>query len=315
MDPRLQALTAQHGVFLRKEAIALGYDDRAIHRHLSDGTWHRVRRGAYVDGELWRSSPLATQRLLLARAVLRNSRCHAFLSHQSAAHALGADVWQPPELAHLTRSDGRAGRREAGVVQHRGVLRVGDTTVRDGIPVTSGTRTALDVASVSDVEHSLVVVNSLLHLGETTKPLLTQGLATQDCWPRTLHNDLVVRLADGRLESVGESRAYFLCWAQGLPAPQPQFEVKDRSGNIVARLDFAWPQRRVWMEFDGRQKYVKYLRPGETVADAVAREKRREDQIRELTGWLCIRICWADLYTPELTAARVRAMLDGPVAA
>jgi hypothetical protein len=39
------------------------------------------------------------------------------------------------------------------------------------------------------------------------------------------------------------------------------------------------------------------------------REKRREDRIRELTGWRCIRITWADLFHPERTAARIRAML------
>ena len=36
--------------------------------------------------------------------------------------------------------------------------------------------------------------------------------------------------------------------------------------------------------------------------------------ICRLTGWRCIRIVWADLYQPEVTAARIRAMFR-PVAA
>ncbi len=66
---------------------------------------------------------------------------------------------------------------------------------------------------------------------------------------------------------------------------------------------------KVWLEFDGREKYVKYLKEGESVVDAVLREKARESMIAELTGWRCIRITWADLQHPERTAARIIAFL------
>lgn len=302
------------GIVLRKDAIAAGYNDRVIARLRDDGTWHRVRHGAYVDGEVWRSASASERRKITARAVLRTAQCHSFLSHQTGAEMLGADVWELPDTVHLTRVDARGGRSEAGVTQHRGELRVGDTTVRAGIPITSGTRCALDVTTQADVEHSLVVVNSLLHLGETTKPLLIQALAAREFWPGTLHSDLVVRLADGRAESVGESRTSYLLWSQGIPSPVMQLDVYGRDGVLIGRLDFAWPELGVWLEFDGRAKYQQYRRPGESIADAVAREKRREDLIRELTGWRCIRITWADLFDPVGTAARIRAMLRGAAA-
>ncbi len=41
------------GVFLRREAEALGYHDQAIARLVKAGTWVRVRRGAYVYGADW----------------------------------------------------------------------------------------------------------------------------------------------------------------------------------------------------------------------------------------------------------------------
>ena len=56
---------------------------------------------------------------------------------------------------------------------------VADTTIRDGLPVTSGTRTALDVIAMTDEEHALVVVDGLLHNGETTLPLLERGAQTR----------------------------------------------------------------------------------------------------------------------------------------
>ena len=90
--------------------------------------------------------------------------------------------------------------------------------------------------------------------------------------PFTLRTDVVLRLADARIESVGESRTAFLCWRSGIPSPVPQWQVFG-DGRLVARLDFAWPELDAWLEFDGREKYVKFLRPGDSVTDAVLREK------------------------------------------
>jgi len=74
----------------------------------------------------------------------------------------------------------------------------------------------------------------------------------------------------------------------------------------VARVDFAWPELKVIVEFDGAEKYHRYRLPGETIEQMVMREKRREDLIREATGWIVIRITWADLGTPIATSRRIR---------
>jgi very-short-patch-repair endonuclease len=75
------------------------------------------------------------------------------------------------------------------------------------------------------------------------------------------------------------------------------------------RLDFAWPELKVWVEVDGRAKYGRWLRPGESPTDAVLREKLREDAIREATGWICIRVTWADLADPVRLERRLRRAL------
>ncbi len=89
-----------------------------------------------------------------------------------------------------------------------------------------------------------------------------------------------------------------------------QHEVRDETGALVAITDFAWHQQRTFGEFDGREKYDRFLRPGEDAGDAVFREKRREDRVRELTGYRFVGWVWADLARPEQLAARVRAVLD-----
>jgi len=40
------------------------------------------------------------------------------------------------------------------------------------------------------------------------------------------------------------------------------------------------------------------------------REKRREELICALTGWVCIRITWEDLARPHLLARRIRRILE-----
>ena len=299
-------------VFLRHEAIAAGYTDRDIAKLVRSGDWHRVRHGAYVDGEVWRSLSDAEQHAVLSRAVLRQSRAEVVLSHISALPEYDAPMWGLAlDVVHLTRKDQRAGRKESGVQQHRGLLLPGDVVTMAGVEVTSATRLAIDITTVANSESSLVIVNHLLHHKQTTLELVRERYASMEKNPNTLHTDLVLRLADPRIESVGESRTLFMCWCQGLPAPEPQYVVTDDRGREIARLDFAWPEHGVWLEFDGKEKYVKHLREGETIADVVLREKQREDEIRRLTGWRCIRITWQDLFYPERTAARIRAMLMG----
>ena len=301
--------TAEH-VFLRREALAAGYTDRDIARLVSRGDWHRIRHGAYVSGELWQSLDPVRRHGLLSRAVLKQARTPMVLSHLSAMPEYDGPMWGVPvDVVHGTRRDRRAGRKEAGVRQHQGILLPGDVEVRNGVEVTAAPRTAIDITTVAAVEQSLVMVNHLLHEGFTTLAEVRQRYESMEKHPFTLATDLVLRLADARIESVGESRVYFVMWRYGVPRAEPQLVISDHSGREIARLDFAWPERKRWLEFDGKEKYVKHLRPGETVADAVLREKRREDMIRELTGWRCIRITWADLYDPQRLAERILAFL------
>jgi hypothetical protein len=164
------------------------------------------------------------------------------------------------------------------------------------------------VHTLADVEHSLVELDFLLHQSLVTLVDLRQRYASMTHWPDTLTTDLVLRLADGRSESVGETRIRYLCWATGLPAPEANYPIMDENGREVARVDLAWPALGVFLEFDGKVKYERLLREGERASDVVVREKQREDMICRLTGWRCIRIVWADLYTRELTATRIRAL-------
>ena len=308
---QLRRIAELHGVFLHREALALGLDGRTISRLIRGRTWHRVRHGAYTMADMWAELTSSQRDIVRARAAYRSARRPVALSHTSALSLLGARMWDLDTTeVHLTRLDGKHGRREAGIARHRGWSGVEDLAVFEGLQITSATRTALDITTITDVEHSLVVVDGLLASGETTPEHLARRSATMAHWPDTLATDLVLSLADGRSESVGETRVRYHCWHSGLPTPVPQLEVRQR-GIVRALLDLAWPEHKVWVEFDGKEKYTKFLREGESASDAVFREKKREDMIRRLTGWICVRIVWADLFDPARMIATIAAALAG----
>lgn len=295
----------------RQELLAAGYDGRAIARMVASGTLHRVRHGWYTSGAHWAGLDQVGRRLLTARAVLGSAQTPTVLAGPSAADAFGVPVWDLGDDVHVARLDGRADRRQAARVPHCSTLLVEDLTFRRGLPVTSGTKTALDVVTLTDTEHALVVMDGLLRAGETTIEHLERRGRSMSHDPHSLNLPIVLSRADGRHESAGESRSDWLMWRHRIPQPIPQLEIRDRWGGVVARVDFAWPELGVFLEFDGKVKYQRYRRPGESVTDAVLREKRREELVCGLTGWRCLRIVWADLHRPERTAARIRATLRG----
>lgn len=57
-----------HGMFLRREALAMGYRDRDLSRAVREGTLQRVRHGTYTSGEVWTTLEPVERHLLRARA-------------------------------------------------------------------------------------------------------------------------------------------------------------------------------------------------------------------------------------------------------
>ena len=116
-------------------------------------------------------------------------------------------------------------------------------------------------------------------------------------------------MADGRADSPGESRGRWLFRASGLPAPALQYKVVRPDGTVAGTSDWAWREYGLLGEFDGRVKYGRLLKPGESPGDAVFREKRREDELREMTGWPMLRLIWSDYDHFLATAERIRRLM------
>lgn len=305
LDPRTAPLS------LRRDLVAVGYTDRALARLVDAGVWAKPRRGAYVDGPSFRSLDASGRHILTARAAFQQANVPVSLSHGSSLLWHGApDYGLDLSTVDLTRHDGKAGRAEAGIRQHCGEIIEGDVLDDRGVSVMAPTRAALELTTVTDLTTSVVQLNYVLHHGLSTLEALRTRYALMTTWPCTLHTDVALRLVRKEIESVGECLTFMLCYRNSLPMPEPQYEVADEDGRIVARLDFAWPKRRKWLEFDGRIKYEKLLRPGQRASDVVVKERRREQLVQRLTGWDNERLVWDDLRREERTVARLRAFLE-----
>jgi hypothetical protein len=303
-------LLTPSGLVLRRDAVAHGYNDNFLAREVKAKRLCRIRQGAYAKADVWHGMDERRRHELLTDAVMLQYDDHVAASHDTAVlrHG-GPDHGLDLSRVHLTHFAG-GGRIVAGVVHHEGRCGVLDISRICGHWLTSPPRTVLDVAMLHGLEVGVVVADDFIRRGLTDSAELWHLYESVKDWPGALILRLVISLAMGKSESVGESLGWLLFRKQRLPRPEQQFEVFRPSGQLAARTDWAWPECRLFGEFDGLGKYVRYLREGETVADAVIREKRREDMLRELTGWTFIRLVWADLFRPELTAARVRAALS-----
>jgi len=298
-------------VRLRADLVADGMTDNQIARLVRAKVLHRVRYGAYVGYSDWAASSPEDRHRLLCRAVLARAHDSTALTHVSSIVERSVPVWGIPlDVAHTTREvPERAGRRGSDWVPHRAALGDKDIEVVNDVRISKAARAAFEVSTIAGVEASLVAVNRLLHAGAMTIEEFAEVVGEHQYWPGSLTADLVLRLADPRLESVAEDRFAYLSYKQGLPRPEPQWKVYDEWGNLVARLDFAWPEPGVFLEVDGRAKYELHRRDGESLEDYLLREKQREELVCQLTGWTCIRVTWADLARPELLATRIRRVM------
>ena len=80
--------------------------------------------------------------------------------------------------------------------------------------------------------------------------------------------------------------------------PIAQYRVIS-SGRSVARVDFAWAEERVALEYDG----LWHAEPGQ-----FAQDRRRLNRLTE-AGWRVIFVTAADLREPAALVARIAATL------
>lgn len=250
----------------------------------------------YAPADVYNASDDAGKHLLHARAALAAQYGSVALTGPSAAALHGLALYdQDLTVVHLLRLD-RGCSHHAAKINHHVVTQdiENDLGVYDGVMAINPARAVWEVACRSSLEGGVVTADSALHEDPQLRDALEDLQERFAYFPGSRRGRLAVELADPRAESPGESVTRVQFHRYGIPMPELQYHVVDRSGSLVGISDFYWEDERHLGEFDGKIKYQKLLRPGETASECVFREKKREDAMRaDLRGMT--RFIWSEI--------------------
>lgn len=335
----VRLLEAQHGAASVRQLRAAGVPRHTVDAAVRSGEVTRLRRDTLVLTSALDGAPPWERQHLLIRAVghslapaVPGTEAPGALavSHGSLLRLRSLPCFGDDGLVHLSRVGSGSGRRDRTLWVHSPVPEEFVTAV-DGIRGVVPALAALQVAATHGTEAGVVALDGVLHAAEISdarsahlqgrtpdrfawrarqpgdapgparaevdrqvRALVEEGFGRA---PRVVST--VVAVADGRSESVGESRCRWAVHLLGLGPVTPQFTVRD-GGHVVGVADLGLDEYPVLIEFDGKGKY----RDGESLFA----EKKREDHFRDL-GYQVVRVTWSDLARPPVLRDRIQAAI------
>jgi predicted transcriptional regulator of viral defense system len=269
-DAEIAALAAaQHGVVARRQLLTLGLSNTAISLSARVGRLHRLYHGVYAVGHT-----VMTREGRWMAAVMAAGDS-AVLSHATAAAA-----WElrPPGAGaiHVTVPGDGGRKRRPGLRIHRSrTLEPTDTTTHDAIPITTPTRTIIDLATTlkgRPLEQALDRADQrgLVDFADlTTRPIppSLQALLSRYAAPAFTRSEL-------------EDRFFALCDDHGLPRPTSNTRIEGHE------VDFVWRDARLIVEVDG----YRYHR-----SPSAFEHDRERDVILHVAGWTVLRFTWTQI--------------------
>lgn len=257
-------------VLLARDLVAEGYRYSDLTTLARSEQLHHLRRGAYTRAVVDLDEAGRHRQLVAATIPLLVG---SVVSHLSAAalHQLPLPTGLLRQV-QVTRPQATSGQRRGYVHRFAAPLAADEVTVAAGVPVTSLARTVVDLGRTLPFAGAVSAADAALRRGLTPAEL-DLAIKQASGRPGVAAARRMAAFADARSESPGESNTRV---------------VFDDRGREVARCNFGWDEHRTVGEFDGLVKYARLLRPGQTAAEVVYAEKRREDAVRD-AGWQVVR--------------------------
>lgn len=235
------------------DVLALGITPGQLRAAVTSGALVRLRKGIVAlptadppgsntpdrDGWTCRRADHVRE----ARSALLALGDGSVVSHVSAAVQLELPlphVGDWPTEVWVTAP--RHGRVLAGTHRRLGEVPAPDLVQVEGVGCTGTARTALDLARRRPLQHALVTLDAAARRDGLDALWSAYDRLTWQRDRRALRDALAV--ADGRSESPLESSSRGVMLRAGLPRPELQVWLTDRSGRSH-RVDFLWPQPRV----------------------------------------------------------------------
>ncbi|SHM22812.1 endonuclease domain-containing protein [Cryptosporangium aurantiacum] len=208
-------------------------------RQLRGKSWRRVCPDVDVDSGIPDSYALRCQ----AAALIVPAG--AVITGRSAACLDGQLLGTLGDPVHVLAPAG-CRFRPRGVKVHRTRWLPAGHLLTEPYPVTVPQRTAWEIASEPDLIEAVVALDMLFRDRRPRRESMDAWVAAR---PHS-RAAKAITLADGRAESPQETRTRLKIVLAGFPPPIPQYTVV-AGGSFVARVDLAWPEAKVVVEYDG----------------------------------------------------------------
>ncbi|MET0900449.1 MAG: hypothetical protein ABWY45_21255 [Mycobacterium sp.] len=170
----------------------------------------------------------------------------AIIAGQAAAALHGAE-WvseqAPIELVY------GCGRPPAGIVARNERIEADEIVVRDGMLVTSGVRTALDLGRYLKRDAAVIHLDDLARAVEVQRDPILELAQRYSGARGVARAATAIHLMDAGSESPKESELRLILIDAGLPRPRTQIRVSE--GSRVAFIDMGWDEPMVGLDYEG----------------------------------------------------------------
>lgn len=287
--------------FTRFEALRAGVAPHELRLLIDEGALRLSVRGVYVPARLPDSLEVRVQSLAKVAAA------HVIIVDRTAAWLWGVSAFTLAEESGFVPIDayslrGRTRVRRPGVRGGARDLRPSDWVETGGVRVTSPVRTAMDLACSLGRLDAVAALDALMRGQGLTRADLCAQLPRFRGRRGVIQAREVVSLVDPRSESQGESFTRVVIIDEGFPVPSLQVWVYDEQGRPLFRLDHAYEELKIAVEYDGEEHH--------TSPEDRERGARRRAWLRA-NGWIVIVVTKSELavhsrirWVEELQCAR-----------
>jgi hypothetical protein len=264
--------------------------------HLRGRAWRRLFPDVYIAAHIELNHRLWCE----AALIYAGEPGRYAISGLSAAYVMGVDLLPRPDWPVELTAPRPWRLKTDGIRVVNAALGPGALADFGRLPMTSPDRTVFDLARSLDRIDAVAAIDALLHRRVTSIAAVREyGLRTP--WLRGRQRvGSILRLVDGRAESVRESRLRIVIIDGGLPVPEPQVEVFDAGGLFIARVDLAYRRQRIAVEYEGDHHRER----------ATFRRDIGRVNALQAVDWLVVRVTADDLRNPTKLLRYLRSLLD-----
>ncbi|GGB34244.1 hypothetical protein GCM10011492_26100 [Flexivirga endophytica] len=264
--------------FTTDEALAAGLRPRDL---AAGDDFRQVFWGGYVKTS---ASPTYADEVAFALRVVPSA---AFATEHSASRLLGGIAPGASNL-HLGTTVRHKCKRDG--IKLRFYTHPPRLVLVKGVWATAPPQTFLDLARSLEFADLLVLGDSLVRRSDCTPSDIQRFVADSSAHGAS-HARAVAKLVRSRVDSPNESRLRLLMVSGGLPEPTLNLVVHGTTRRASRKIDLAFEEYKVGVEFDGRHHIEQINQWNEDIL-------RREEL--EAMGWRFIIITSSTLYAAPL---------------